>query len=104
MPIEIRRLSEVVSGLRSGFKRQIAFERKAQADEKAQHTWEYVSILKRLATQLSDVRWGFEITSGLSSLNDSRPNYRPASVIPGPATISRVALMHFNLNDRTRSP
>jgi hypothetical protein len=31
-------------------KRQIAFEIKAQADEKAQHTWEYVSILKRPAT------------------------------------------------------
>jgi hypothetical protein len=57
------------------------FESKAQADEKAQHTWEYVSILKRLvmhlsvielaqiplrgATQLSDIRWGFEDTSNL---------------------------------------
>jgi hypothetical protein len=50
-------LLEVVS------KRQIAFESKAQADEKAQHTWKYVSILKRLATQLSDARWGFETTS-----------------------------------------
>jgi hypothetical protein len=44
-------------------KRQIAFESKAQADEKAQHTLEYVSILKRSATQLSDAIWGFEITS-----------------------------------------
>jgi len=60
-------------------KRRIAFESKAQADEKAQHTWEYVSILKRSvmhlsviellriplrgATQLSDARWGFETTS-----------------------------------------
>jgi hypothetical protein len=51
------------------------FESKAQADEKAQHTWQYVSILKRSvmhlsvieksriplrgATQLSDIRWGF---------------------------------------------
>jgi len=42
---------------------QIAFESKAQADEKAQHTCEYVSILKRSATQLSDTRWGFETTS-----------------------------------------
>jgi hypothetical protein len=48
---------EVVSKL------QIAFESKAQADEKAQHTFKYVSILKRFATQLSDVRWGFETTS-----------------------------------------
>jgi hypothetical protein len=39
------------------------FESKAQADEKAQHTWQYVSILKRTATQLSDIRWGFETTS-----------------------------------------
>jgi len=39
------------------------FEGKAQADEKAQHTWEYVSILKRRATQLSDIRWGFDTTS-----------------------------------------
>jgi len=44
-------------------KRQIAFESKAQADEKTQHTWQYVSILKRSATQLSDVRWGFEATA-----------------------------------------
>jgi len=44
-------------------KRRVAFEIKAQADEKAQHTWEYVSILKRSATQLSDARWGFETTS-----------------------------------------
>jgi hypothetical protein len=44
-------------------KRQIAFESKAQADEKAQHTLKYVSILKRSATQLSDARWGFETTS-----------------------------------------
>jgi hypothetical protein len=58
---------------------QIAFESKAQADEKAQHTFKYVSILKRSvmhisvielvqiplrgATQLSDARWGFETTS-----------------------------------------
>jgi hypothetical protein len=41
------------------------FESKAQADEKAQHTCEYVSILKRLATQLSDIRWGFETTSNI---------------------------------------
>jgi hypothetical protein len=39
------------------------FESKAQADEKAQHTWGYVSILKRFATQLSNIRWGFEATS-----------------------------------------
>jgi hypothetical protein len=38
---------------------QIMFESKAQADEKAQHTLKYVSILKRSATQLSDIRWGF---------------------------------------------
>ena len=44
-------------------KPQIMFESKAQADEKAQHTWQYVSILKRLATQLSDIRWGFQTTS-----------------------------------------
>jgi hypothetical protein len=31
-------------------KMQITFKDKAQADEKAEHTWEYVSILKRLAT------------------------------------------------------
>ncbi|MDH4204697.1 MAG: hypothetical protein OEV45_04125 [Desulfobacteraceae bacterium] len=31
-------------------KMQITFKDKARADEKAQHTWEYVSILKRLET------------------------------------------------------
>ena len=44
-------------------KPQIMFESKAQADEKAQHTLKYVSILKRRATQLSDIRWGFQTTS-----------------------------------------
>jgi hypothetical protein len=44
-------------------KPQIMFESKAQADEKAQHTFKYVSILKRSATQLSDIKWGFETTS-----------------------------------------
>jgi len=44
------------------------FESKAQTDEKAQHTWEYVSILKRPATQLSDIIWGFENTSKQSPL------------------------------------
>jgi hypothetical protein len=39
------------------------FESKAQADEKAQHTFKYVSILKRSATQLSGIRWGFETNS-----------------------------------------
>jgi hypothetical protein len=44
-------------------KPQIRFEGKAQADEKAQHTWEYVSILRRSATQPSGLRWGFETAS-----------------------------------------
>ena len=60
--LEVRLLAvEVVS------KPRIAFESKAQADEKAQHTFKYVSILKRSATQLSDARWGFEITSNQRS-------------------------------------
>jgi len=42
---------------------QIMFESKAQAGEKAQHTLERVSVLKRSATQLSNIRWGFETTS-----------------------------------------
>ncbi|MBU0767916.1 MAG: hypothetical protein KJ687_02320, partial [Proteobacteria bacterium] len=29
---------------------QITFKDKARVDEKVEHTWEYVSILKRLAT------------------------------------------------------
>jgi len=46
-------------------KPRIRSESKAQADEKAQHTREYVSILKRLATQLSGLRRGFETASTL---------------------------------------
>ncbi|MCK4729580.1 MAG: hypothetical protein KAT27_11685, partial [Desulfobacterales bacterium] len=42
---------------------QIAFEGKAGADDKAQHTREYVSILKRPSTQPSGDRWGFEVAS-----------------------------------------
>ena len=59
-------------------KPQIALKGKAQADEKAEHTREYVSILKRPATPSLSVRWGFEaISSGLSA---SYP--RPASPYP----------------------
>jgi hypothetical protein len=43
---------------------QITFKDKARADEKAQHTWEYVSILKSLATPyqsaLTHIQW-FEV-------------------------------------------
>jgi hypothetical protein len=56
-------LSSLYQFLEVVSKRRIAFESKAQGDEKAQHTLEYVSILKRFATQLSDARWGFETTS-----------------------------------------
>jgi hypothetical protein len=52
-----REYSEVVS------KPYIRFKSKAQTDEKAQHTRWYVSILKRFATQLLGLRWGFETTS-----------------------------------------
>jgi hypothetical protein len=44
-------------------KPQVAFAGKAKADEKAQHTREYVSIVKRLSTQPSSVIWGFEMAS-----------------------------------------
>jgi hypothetical protein len=44
-------------------KPQIRLKGKAQANEKAQHTRQYVSILKRFATQLLGLRWGFETTS-----------------------------------------
>jgi len=40
---------------------QITFKDKAQAEEKAEHTWEYVSILKRLATPYLGVRYLFEM-------------------------------------------
>jgi len=39
------------------------FEGKARGGEKAEHTWEYVSILSRLATPPSGIRGGFETTS-----------------------------------------
>jgi len=46
-------------------KSQIRPEGKAQADEKAQHTREYVSIMRRFATPPHGLRWGFETTSEL---------------------------------------
>jgi hypothetical protein len=46
-------------------KPQIRLKSKAQSDEKAQHTRQYVSILKRVATQLLGLRWGFDTTSKL---------------------------------------
>ncbi|MGD8266962.1 MAG: hypothetical protein PVF55_02265 [Desulfobacterales bacterium] len=42
---------------------QIAYEGKAQPDEKAQHIHRYVSILKKAVTPPSGVRWGFETAS-----------------------------------------
>ncbi len=42
---------------------------KAPADEKAQHTQQYVSILRRLATQPLGVRCIFEIASKIISFN-----------------------------------
>jgi len=59
----IRLFADLTIKLEVVSKRQIMFQSKAQADEKAQHTLEYVSILKRPATQLSDIRWGLETTS-----------------------------------------
>jgi hypothetical protein len=50
-------LLEVVS------KPQIRFNGKAQADAKAQHTCEYVSILRRFATPPLGIRCIFEIGS-----------------------------------------
>ena len=47
-------------------KPRIRSESKAQPDEKAQHTREYVSIFKRAATQLSGLRWGFETASNVA--------------------------------------
>jgi hypothetical protein len=40
-------------------KPQIGFKSKAQNDEKAQHTPQYVSILKRFVMQLLGLRWDF---------------------------------------------
>jgi len=51
------------ASLEAILKPRIRSESKAQADEKAQHTQEYVNILKRLATQLSGLRRGFEMAS-----------------------------------------
>jgi hypothetical protein len=44
-------------------KSQITLKNKAWTDEKAQHTSEYVSILRRSTTPLLGVRWGFETIS-----------------------------------------
>ncbi len=46
---------------------RITFKDKARADEKAQHTWEYVSILKRLATPYLGVRCIFEMACSIAS-------------------------------------
>ena len=47
-------------------KPQIRFENKAKADEKAQHTGAYVSILRRPVTPASGLRWGFKMASNHS--------------------------------------
>jgi len=44
-------------------KGQIMLEGKAGFDSKAERTRQYVSILDRIATQHSSIRWAFEITS-----------------------------------------
>jgi len=60
-------------------KPQIASKIKARADENAQHTKEYVSILRRSATQIFGVRWGFEIVS--NPFNDNT-NSTPRKIHP----------------------
>jgi hypothetical protein len=55
--------ADLVLSIEVVLKPQIAFESKTQADENAQHKYEYVSTLKRSATQLSDARWVFKTTS-----------------------------------------
>jgi len=45
---------------------QITFKDKARVDEKVQHTREYVSILKRLATPQLGVRCFFEMACNLA--------------------------------------
>jgi len=42
---------------------QFVFRGKAPLDEKAEHIQSYVSILKKAATPLWDVRWDFETAS-----------------------------------------
>ena len=54
-------------------KLQIALKLKARADAKAQHTYEYVSILRRSATLRFGVRWDFETTS--SGYHSTRPHH-----------------------------
>jgi hypothetical protein len=44
---------------------------KAKADAKAQHTFEYVSILRRLFTQLLSVRCIFKMACGESCIADT---------------------------------
>ena len=61
--IDVSNSLEVVS------KPQISPKNKTWADEKAQHTWEYVSILRRTKTPLLGVRWGFETTSIIVTTN-----------------------------------
>ena len=55
--ILLKSLRELISKIRIGF------DGKASADEKAQHTREYVSILNRQITPPSDVRRFFEMSS-----------------------------------------
>jgi hypothetical protein len=58
-------------------KPQIRFKSKAQADEKAQSRLrrDEQYILKRFATQLLGLRWGFETTSSIAeNLTNAQPN------------------------------
>ena len=53
-------------------------ESKAQSDEKAEHTRQYVSIFYRIATQQSGIRWGYETGFKLFlHLSDNKPDPAP---------------------------
>jgi len=54
---------------------------KAQADAKAQHTWAYVSILRRFATPPLGIRCIFEIGSNQGTTTTSRSS-QPLSKPP----------------------
>ena len=66
---------------------QISFEGKAPADEKAQHTRKYVSILRRPATLPSELRW---VLKGL-------PKGNPVQIGDGPAAVSEDERRHMPL-------
>jgi hypothetical protein len=77
------------------------FESKAFRDLKTERTRKYVSISIYGTTQLSDIRWGFEITSSTGFGHNCQGQPIPQRVHRGTYVIIKSEIMNDQNNKKT---